>query len=284
LDWIRKADTGLARGEGAIAAVVLLSMIVLASIQALFRNLTYLDLSFANDALTELSWIDDFLKKGTLWLAFLGASLATREERHIGIDVLPKLLNDQGKRFVRGLVGIAAGLICLMLARAFWGAVLINGEERPLRYEVLADGSALHICEATAAQLAASDLSPPRIFCALRSGLGAMNVPVETPSAAAQLIVPVAFVFMAIRFFGHGIHGFMQVMNPPPKTAESEAAEAAHDLPGPLVLPGSDHLDDPDPPKDPPPITDEAANDDGSTDDESTDDASDESTDEKGEA
>jgi TRAP-type C4-dicarboxylate transport system permease small subunit len=252
LDWIRKADTGLARGEGAIAAVVLLSMIVLASIQALFRNLTYLDLSFANDALTELAWIDDFLKKGTLWLAFLGASLATREERHIGIDVLPKLLNDQGKRFVRGLVGIAAGLICLMLARAFWGAVLINGEERPLRYEVLADGSAMHICEATAAQLAANDLSAPGIFCALRSGLASMNVPVETPSAAAQLIVPVAFVFMAIRFFGHGIHGFMQVVNPPPKTAESEAAEAAHDVPGPVVLPGSDHLDDPEPPKEAP--------------------------------
>lgn len=252
MDWIRKADTGLARGEGAIAAVVLLSMIVLASIQALFRNLTYLDLSFANDALTELAWIDDFLKKGTLWLAFLGASLATREERHIGIDVLPKLLNDQGKRFVRGLVGIAAGLICLMLARAFWGAVLINGEERPLRYEVLADGSAMHICEATAAQLAANDLSAPGIFCALRSGLASMNVPVETPSAAAQLIVPVAFVFMAIRFFGHGIHGFMQVVNPPPKTAESEAAEAAHDVPGPVVLPGSDHLDDPEPPKEAP--------------------------------
>lgn len=227
MDWIRKFDAGLARGEGAIAAVVLLLMILLASVQALLRNLTYLDLSFANDALGHLAWIDDFLKKGTLWLAFLGASLATRDERHIAIDVLPKLLNDQGKRFVRGLVGIAAGLISFMLARAFWGAVLVNGEERPISYEVLADGDALHICDATAAQLAASHADAPSIFCGLRSGLSALGVPVETPGAAAQLIVPIAFVIIGIRLLAHGVIGFMEVVSPPPKTEPKPDAPKA---------------------------------------------------------
>lgn len=225
LDWIRKFDAGIARGEGAIAGAVLLTMILLASVQALLRNLTYLELTFANDALGHLAWIDEFLKKGTLWLAFLGASLATRDERHIAIDVLPKLLNDQGKRFVRGLVGIAAGLISLMLAKAFWGAVLVNGEERPISYEVLADGDALHICDATAAQLAASDMSAPGIFCALRSGLAGLGVPVETPAAAAQLIVPVAFVLIALRLFGHGLVGFMELAKPPPAHPKEPGVE-----------------------------------------------------------
>lgn len=222
MESIRKFDAGIARGEGAIAAVVLLAMIFLASLQALLRNLTYLDLSFANDALGELAWIDEFLKKGTLWLAFLGASLATRDERHIAIDVLPKLLNDQGKRFVRGLVGIAAAIISFMLARAFWGAVVVNGLERPFRYEVLADGEAMHICDATLAQLAQSDMHAPGIFCALRSGLSGIGVPVETPGAAAQLIVPVAFVVMSVRFLALGILGFMEVANPPKATAKAE--------------------------------------------------------------
>jgi TRAP-type C4-dicarboxylate transport system permease small subunit len=228
LDFIRRIDAGLARGEGAIAAILLLLMIALASLQALFRNLTYLDLSFANDALGHLAWIDEFLKKGTLWLAFLGASLATRDERHIAIDVLPKLLNDQGKRFVRGLVGICAGLISFMLARAFWGAVEVNAAERPISYEVLADGGALHVCDATAAQLAASSMSAPGLFCGLRTGLAAIGVPVETPGAAAQLIVPWMFVMIGLRLFGHGIVGFLEVARPPaPKSDPPAAAPTA---------------------------------------------------------
>jgi TRAP-type C4-dicarboxylate transport system permease small subunit len=233
LDRIRKFDAGIARGEGAIAAVVLLSMIFLASVQALFRNLTYLDLSFANDALTQLAWIDEFLKKGTLWLAFVGASLAAREDRHIALHILPTLLNDQGKRFIRGLVGIAAGFIAIMLARAFWGAVLINGEERPLAYEVLADGGSIHVCDATAAQLEASSAHAGLFFCALRGGLGGLGIPVETPSAAAQLIVPWMFIVIAIRFFGHGVMGFYETFNPPPKPAPEPEPGVAEEPPAP---------------------------------------------------
>jgi TRAP-type C4-dicarboxylate transport system permease small subunit len=197
-------------------------MILLASVQAALRDLTYLELSFANDALGQLAWIDDFLKKGTLWLAFLGASLATREERHIAIDVLPKLLNDQGKRFVRGLVGISAGLIAFMLANAFWGAVLVNGEERPLSYEVLTDTGALHVCDATLEQLTAGRAEAPGLFCALRRGLAGIGVPVETPSAAAQLIVPWMFVMIGLRLLGHGVAGFMEVVRPPEQTKQAE--------------------------------------------------------------
>lgn len=202
-------------------------MIALASLQALLRNLTYLELSFANDALGQLAWIDEFLKKGTLWLAFLGASLATRDERHIAIDVLPKLLNDQGKRFVRGLVGISAGLISFMLARAFWGAVQVNATERPISYEVLADTGTLHVCDATLAQLETSGMAAPTLFCGLRSGLSAIGVPVETPGAAAQLIVPVAFVVIGVRLLAHGVIGFLEVARPPEaKPTEAKPAEA----------------------------------------------------------
>lgn len=220
---LKKLDEGLARGEGAIAAVVLLSMIVVASIQALLRNLTYLDLSWANDALSEFDWADQFLKKGTLWLAFLGASLATRDERHIAIDVLPKLLGDRGKLVVRGLVGIAAGVISFFLARAFWSAVLVNALERPMTYEVFGESGPIHSCEATAEQLEQARLAGTPIFCAVRDLLSGIGAPVETPQAALQLVVPAAFVLISVRLVANGLGAFLELGKPPEKPkAEAE--------------------------------------------------------------
>jgi len=43
--YLRRLDVGLARGEAAIAATVLLLMILVAALQAAFRNLTNLDVS-----------------------------------------------------------------------------------------------------------------------------------------------------------------------------------------------------------------------------------------------
>lgn len=223
---LKKLDEGLARGEGAIAAVVLLSMIVVASVQALFRNLTYLELSWANDALSSIDWADQFLKRGTLWLAFLGASLATRDERHIAIDVLPKLLSDRGKLLIKGLVGISAGVIAFYLARAFWGAVQVTGLERPVAYEVFGDAGAVHVCDATAANLADARMTAPGFFCGVRGFLAAIGAPVETPAAALQLVVPAAFGLMALRLVGHGIGAFMDLAKPPAPAKPTTAGRA----------------------------------------------------------
>ena len=51
-------------------------MILVAALQALFRNLTNVGFEWANVALSSLDWADFVIQKGTLWLAFLGASLA----------------------------------------------------------------------------------------------------------------------------------------------------------------------------------------------------------------
>lgn len=225
MQFLKRFDDGIARGEGAIAAVVLVAMILVASIQAALRNLTYFELSWANDALGAFDWADQFLKKGTLWLAFLGASLATRDERHIGIDVLPKLLPPKSKLAVRGIVGLVASGISFFLARAFWAAVLVNAEERPPDYEVWADTSAINICDATAAQLEAASLSKPALFCGLRSLLGALGAPVESPAAAAQLIVPIMFVMIAVRLFANGVGAFLEIGQPEKK--EEPAKESA---------------------------------------------------------
>ena len=85
MKYIRRIDIGIARGEAAVAATVLLLMILVAATQAALRNLTNLDFSWANLILERMEWADSFLQKGTLWLAFFGASLSTFDEKHIAI-------------------------------------------------------------------------------------------------------------------------------------------------------------------------------------------------------
>jgi TRAP-type C4-dicarboxylate transport system permease small subunit len=198
---LRRLDRGLARGEAGLAAVVLLIMIVIAAAQAVLRNLTNLDLTWANLALEKMPWADSFLQKGTLWLAFLGASLSTYDEKHIAIDVLHRIAKPRVKQVLRAIVSTFAAITSFYLGRVFWLSVLNNAKEIPLEYAVLDESdSMVHLCEASAATLANSGLDRPDLFCAIRSGLEVFGVTMPTPDVTLQLIVPTMFIFMAVRF------------------------------------------------------------------------------------
>ena len=202
MKYIREIDRGLARGEAAVAATVLLLMIAVAAAQAALRNLTNLDFDWANLALEHMEWADSFLQKGTLWLAFFGASLSTFDEKHIAIDVLPRIAPPRGKQLLRAIVCIFAAVTCFYLGRVFWLSVLNNALEIPLEYSVLgAADEMIHICEAPIAILADTGLSKPRLFCAVRSALEVFGADMSTPDVALQLIVPAMFIFMSVRFF-----------------------------------------------------------------------------------
>lgn len=207
--YLKRLDDGLARGEAAIAAVVLLAMILVAALQALLRNLTNFDLAWANAALEQMSSADSFLQKCTLWLAFLGASLATHDERHIAIDVLQKVVPPRMRHLMRALVALFAAVTSFYLARVFWLAVLNNAVDRPLEYEVLVASGAAHVCDAGAAALSDAGLDRPGLFCGVRWILGKVGAPVETPGAASQLIVPAMFLVIAVRLVGKAIGAFM---------------------------------------------------------------------------
>ena len=203
---IRRIDLGLARGEAAIAAAVLLLMIGVAATQAALRNLTNLDFDWANLVLERMEWADSFLQKGTLWLAFFGASLSTFDEKHIAIDVLPRIAPPRGKQLLRFIVCVFAAVTCFYLGRVFWLSVLNNALEIPLEYSVLGPSDEMiHICEAPAAILADAGLSRPGGFCFVRSALGVFGAQMSTPDVALQLIVPSMFIFMSVRFFSRAI-------------------------------------------------------------------------------
>ena len=206
MNRIRRLDRGLARGEAAIAATVLLLMIGVAATQAALRNLTNLDFTWANLALERMEWADSFLQKGTLWLAFFGASLSTFDEKHIAIDVLPRLSPPRLKQLLRAIVCVFCAVTCFYLGRVFWLSVLNNAREIPLEYSVLgATDQMVHICSAPLDLLADTGLSKPPIFCAVRSMLELFGIRMSTPDVVLQLIVPAMFMFMAVRFLSRAV-------------------------------------------------------------------------------
>ncbi len=140
LIWLHRFEDGL------IAFLVLL-LVVLAGAQIVLRN--FFD--------SGLPWADPVLRALVLWTGLLGALAAVREDKHICLDVLSRLLTGSGLRVARFLTfGFAAAITGLM---AF---LSIN--------------------------LVAIELESEN------------NVIAGIPSWALEIILPLAFGLMAVRF------------------------------------------------------------------------------------
>jgi len=74
--------------EDGLLVLLLVSMIVIASVQILLRNV--FDAGF--------SWGDPLLRIMVLWVGLLGAMIATRNNNHISIDVLSRYLSKRSQR------------------------------------------------------------------------------------------------------------------------------------------------------------------------------------------
>ncbi len=99
--WIEKAET-------ALLVAVLSVMVVLAFMQVVLRNV------FDQGIL----WGDVFLRHLVLWVGFLGASLATREEKHINIDLFARILKGRAKEISHLVTNLFAAVVCYFLADA----------------------------------------------------------------------------------------------------------------------------------------------------------------------
>lgn len=79
-------------------------------------------------------WIEPSMRLLILWLAMLGALAATRDGRHIAIDVLPRFLPPLGRRIAWAIGQVFAALICVLMA---WGSVDLVLLERESAAEVV---------------------------------------------------------------------------------------------------------------------------------------------------
>ena len=228
MEYFRRLDRAWARGEGALTVLVLLSMVFVAGFSAGVRNLTRFDIQWANEILTDMEWADSFLRKATMWLAFLGASQACYYRKHISIDVLVRIAPLKQRYMMHAAAGILAALITFAMSYSLWKAVELNMAERPIEYEMLTETGSQHVCDASPEQLRALEgVEVPTAFCAVRSALRALGVVPETPGAAFQLIVPFMFVVMGLRFLGAGGTAAAAVAQGPQALRKLEEEERA---------------------------------------------------------
>lgn len=109
----------LHRVEDLVLAFLLGLLVLLAVMQIVLRT--------AFD--TGLLWLDPLLRALVLWVAMLGAMVAAREGRHIGMDLAARMLPPVPARIARLLSWLFAAAVSALLA---WQAGRMVADERAL--------------------------------------------------------------------------------------------------------------------------------------------------------
>jgi len=105
--WER-VDEVMARVEQTLLVTSLGFMIGIAFLQILLRNF------FS----TGLDWGDSLVRNLVLWTGFIGATLATKEGKHINIDVVSRWLPSLGKNVVALITHLFSFFVCCGLTYA----------------------------------------------------------------------------------------------------------------------------------------------------------------------
>jgi len=96
----------LHRAEDALLVILLSLMIGLAATQILLRN------QFESG----IVWIDPLLRVLVLWLGLIGATVATRNNKHISIDLLARYFDNNLNRLLQAVVEQISAWTCLVIA------------------------------------------------------------------------------------------------------------------------------------------------------------------------
>jgi len=103
-------NEALGRVEKFLVAAMLSVMILLAFSQIALRNI------FS----TGISWGDPLVRYLVLWVAFIGASLATKEGKHITIEIFSRWFPGQGSLYLKAISYLVSVFICGLLTFAGW--------------------------------------------------------------------------------------------------------------------------------------------------------------------
>ncbi len=101
-------DEHISRLEQFLIAALLTVMILLAFWQIVLRNF------FA----TGIDWGDSLVRYLVVWVGFIGAAIATKEGKHISIDVLTRWITGRGSSAIQVISYLSSAVICGLLAWA----------------------------------------------------------------------------------------------------------------------------------------------------------------------
>jgi len=104
---LKKLENYIAKIEGYVLVIGLITMIAAGTLQVILRN-------FFN---TGLEWGDMLARALVLWVGFVGASLATRRGKHINIELVSKFITNPKLSAIRErIVTFIAFLISAILS------------------------------------------------------------------------------------------------------------------------------------------------------------------------
>ena len=162
MDCWKRTDEIINRVEQTLIIILLSLMILTASSQIVLRNL------FA----TGLSWADPLVRNLVLWVGFIGAAIATKEGKHITIDVISHWIPSRSKIFTDVITQLFSSCICGLLTLA--ALKFIKGE-------------------------------------AQMGGVTFFGIPAWVP----QIILPVTFGVMALRFGLRSVKDLLMILKIP---------------------------------------------------------------------
>ena len=103
---VKKFHQFLLKTESGLLIGLLLLMIIIAVIQIVMRNFMG----------AGLIWAESLLRITVLWLALLGAMVASRKNEHIAIDVLANKLPQSFKNIIVRLTRTVTAILCFTVA------------------------------------------------------------------------------------------------------------------------------------------------------------------------
>ena len=105
--WDR-LDEKISRVEQIFVTILLTMMILTAFFQIVLRN--FFD--------TGVSWGDSLVRYLVVWVGFIGAAIATKEGKHINIDVVSRWLTGPESNYIRLVSHFFSAGICGLLTSA----------------------------------------------------------------------------------------------------------------------------------------------------------------------
>jgi TRAP-type C4-dicarboxylate transport system permease small subunit len=107
----------IGRLESALLVLILAAMVALAGAQIVLRNVTG----------GGIAWADPALRVLVLWIGMVGALAATRDDSHLTVDVVARLLSERWKARVRVITDLATAAVSGVVA---WHAARLTIGDR----------------------------------------------------------------------------------------------------------------------------------------------------------
>ena len=121
---LQRIERVLSRMEGWLLVLFLTVMVVLTFLQIMLRAFhIYGHFQWANTAMGYLDWAEPLVRLLVLWVAFLGASLITGENKHIKIDVMSELLPTRWLPYRELILSSACVVVSALMTKASWSYV-----------------------------------------------------------------------------------------------------------------------------------------------------------------